>query len=225
MGSRYEKAAADYLRRQGYEILVMNYRNRKGEIDIVARDGDYLCFVEVKYRKDAAAGDPLEAVGWRKQMVICRVADHFLLTHRQWADLQIRFDVVAIQGRDHTSYQCPSLYRLMIEKRNYRSEEGYVLPYLSFSSYEASPYIRHMFTTRQGGVSKDIYACLNLSFTRGDDETGVRENYQGSQGQSGRYRGYRYERPDPHDQCGNWRKTWTRGQVFYIRRITQMWTA
>ena len=61
MGSRYEKEAADYLRRQGYEILVMNYRNRKGEIDIVARDGDYLCFVEVKYRKDAAAGDPLEA--------------------------------------------------------------------------------------------------------------------------------------------------------------------
>ena len=48
MGSRYEKEAADYLRRQGYEILVMNYRNRKGEIDIVARDGDYLCFVEVK---------------------------------------------------------------------------------------------------------------------------------------------------------------------------------
>ena len=61
-----------------------------------ARDGAYLCFVEVKYRKDAAAGDPLEAVGWRKQTVICRVADHFLLTHRQWADLQIRFDVVAI---------------------------------------------------------------------------------------------------------------------------------
>ena len=96
MGSRYEKEAADYLRRQGYEILVMNYRNRKGEMDIVARDGAYLCFVEVKYRKDAAAGDPLEAVGWRKQTVICRVADHFLLTHRQWADLQIRFDVVAI---------------------------------------------------------------------------------------------------------------------------------
>lgn len=44
----------------------MNYRNRKGEIDIVARDGDYLCFVEVKYRKDAAAGDPLEAVGLAK---------------------------------------------------------------------------------------------------------------------------------------------------------------
>lgn len=66
----------------------------------------------------------------------------------------------------------------MIEKRNYRSEEGYVLPYLSFSSYEALPYIRHMFTTREGGVSKDIYASLNLSFTRGDDETAVLENYR-----------------------------------------------
>lgn len=66
----------------------------------------------------------------------------------------------------------------MIETRNYRSEEGYVLPYLSFSSYEALPYIRHMFTTREGGVSKDIYASLNLSFTRGDDETAVLENYR-----------------------------------------------
>ena len=66
----------------------------------------------------------------------------------------------------------------MIETRNYRSEEGYVLPYLSFSSYEALPYIRHMFTTREGGVSKDIYESLNLSFTRGDDETAVLENYQ-----------------------------------------------
>lgn len=66
----------------------------------------------------------------------------------------------------------------MIEKRNYRSEEGYVLPYLSFSSYEALPYIRHMFTTREGGVSKGIYESLNLSFTRGDDETAVLENYR-----------------------------------------------
>ena len=66
----------------------------------------------------------------------------------------------------------------MIETRHYRSEEGYVLPYLSFSSYEALPYIRHMFTTREGGVSKDIYESLNLSFTRGDDETAVLENYR-----------------------------------------------
>lgn len=66
----------------------------------------------------------------------------------------------------------------MIETRNYRSEEGYVLPYLSFSSYEALPYIRHMFTAREGGVSKDIYESLNLSFTRGDDETAVLENYR-----------------------------------------------
>ncbi len=65
----------------------------------------------------------------------------------------------------------------MIEKRNYRSEEGYVLPYLSFSSYEKLPYIRHMFTTREGGVSKGIYESLNLSFTRGDDEAAVLENY------------------------------------------------
>ena len=51
-GSRYEKQAAVYLEQKGYEILEMNFRCRRGEIDLVARDGEYLVFVEVKYRAD-----------------------------------------------------------------------------------------------------------------------------------------------------------------------------
>lgn len=61
MGTAYEKLAGAYLEQQGYEILEYNYRCRMGEIDIVARQGGYLVFVEVKYRADNTAGNPLEA--------------------------------------------------------------------------------------------------------------------------------------------------------------------
>ena len=54
MGTAYEKLAGVYLEQQGYEILEYNYRCRMGEIDIVARQGGYLVFVEVKYRADNA---------------------------------------------------------------------------------------------------------------------------------------------------------------------------
>ena len=90
------------MQEQGYTILEMNYRCRKGEIDIVATDGVYLCFVEVKYRKDAKTGDPLEAVGMRKQQVICYVADYYLLMHQNYYTMQIRFDVIAICGEKLT---------------------------------------------------------------------------------------------------------------------------
>lgn len=51
IGSRYESMAADYLTSQGYEILARNYQNhRRGEIDLVAREGRFLVFIEVKYR-------------------------------------------------------------------------------------------------------------------------------------------------------------------------------
>ena len=55
-GTRYEEKAADFLKQQGYEILEKNYRDRYGQVDIVAREGRYLVFVEVKYRKDISCG-------------------------------------------------------------------------------------------------------------------------------------------------------------------------
>ena len=61
-GAEYEQTAIEYLQRQGVEILEHNYRNRRGEIDIIGKDGDYTVFIEVKYRKDSAAGQPAEAV-------------------------------------------------------------------------------------------------------------------------------------------------------------------
>lgn len=97
-GSLYEKKAAEYLKQCGYQILTMNYRCRIGEIDIVARDGKYLVFVEVKYRTDAREGLPQEAVDYRKQRTICKAADYYCMTHGSYGNTPCRFDVAAVLG-------------------------------------------------------------------------------------------------------------------------------
>lgn len=100
IGASYEKIAADYLKKHGYEILEYNYRNRNGEIDLIAREGEYLCFVEVKYRKNGANGSPFEAVNRKKQKVISKVAKYYLLTHGDSEWTPCRFDVVGITGME-----------------------------------------------------------------------------------------------------------------------------
>ncbi len=99
-GSSYEREAAAYLEDQGYQILQMNYRCRIGEIDIIARDETYLVFVEVKYRRNFSCGMPQEAVGLRKQRVICKVADYYRMTHGCTEATPCRFDVVAVCGQE-----------------------------------------------------------------------------------------------------------------------------
>ncbi|MDD2957984.1 MAG: YraN family protein [Lachnospiraceae bacterium] len=99
LGTEQEKRAVNYLQEQGYEIVEYNYHNRTGEIDIIARDGTYLVFVEVKYRSDIRMGSPLAAVDLRKQRNICRVARHYLMV-RGLPDQPCRFDVVAVEGRN-----------------------------------------------------------------------------------------------------------------------------
>lgn len=96
VGAAYEQEAADYLTEQGYEILERNFRCRLGEIDLIARDGECLVFVEVKYRKGRRKGDPLEAVHQKKQKIIGQVAAYYLLTHPNWEDCPCRFDAVGI---------------------------------------------------------------------------------------------------------------------------------
>ena len=97
-GTRYEEKAADFLKQQGYEILEKNYSDRYGEVDIVAREGRYLVFVEVKYRKDISCGYPEEAVSARKQQRIRHTASWYLYRHGYGEDLPCRFDVVSITG-------------------------------------------------------------------------------------------------------------------------------
>lgn len=99
-GTYYEKEAAKYLEGQGYEILTMNYRCRMGEIDMIAREGEYLVFVEVKYRKSSDDGSPEEAVNDKKQRTISRVASYYLMKEYGRMDVCCRFDVVAILGEE-----------------------------------------------------------------------------------------------------------------------------
>ena len=98
VGAEYEQQAAEYLERKGFRILERNYYTRAGEIDLIARDGTYLVFVEVKYRKDARDGHPLEAVDLRKQGRIRRAARVYLRFHNYGEDTPCRFDVVGILG-------------------------------------------------------------------------------------------------------------------------------
>ena len=69
IGAEYEKKAVALLLEKGYEILEVNYRNRMGEIDIIAKDGKYICFIEVKFRTNSDFGSPLEAVDAKKQKI------------------------------------------------------------------------------------------------------------------------------------------------------------
>ncbi len=97
-GAEYERKTAEYLESLGWKLLERNYRCRTGEIDLIARDGRTLVFVEVKYRRSRAYGNPAEAVDGRKQHTICRVSDYYRMTHGISEDQPCRFDVAAIEG-------------------------------------------------------------------------------------------------------------------------------
>jgi putative endonuclease len=96
LGDRGERMAARFLRRQGMRILMRGYTAHHGEIDLIARDGDTLVFVEVKTRRQ---GVPAEAVTPEKQRRITLAALHFLREHRL-LEQRCRFDIVAIVWPD-----------------------------------------------------------------------------------------------------------------------------
>ncbi len=98
LGQRGEDLAARELARLGYVILARRYRTRLGEIDIVARDGATVVFVEVKARTGEGWGRPAEAVGWRKQQRLVTMAQMYLARHRLGA-VACRFDVVSVLDR------------------------------------------------------------------------------------------------------------------------------
>ena len=95
LGELGETLACDELRRRGYAILERRYRTRYGEIDIVARHGDVLVFVEVKARAGDAFGTGAEAVTEYKQRRVARMAADFL-ARRRLHDRPCRFDVVSV---------------------------------------------------------------------------------------------------------------------------------
>ena len=94
-GNEGERLAARHLRRQGYKILARQYRTALGELDLIARDGACVVFVEVKTRRSTEAGLPVEAVDRNKQAQLTRLALAYLKRHRL-LDSPARFDIVAI---------------------------------------------------------------------------------------------------------------------------------
>jgi len=102
-GAEGEAFAADYLIKNGYRILEQNYRTSLGEIDIIARDGETLVFIEVKARSSARFGAPQLAVDHRKQVKISRVALAYLSRKKGPPGL-CRFDVLALR-KDRSGFK------------------------------------------------------------------------------------------------------------------------
>jgi putative endonuclease len=99
-GQKAETIAVRQLEKAGYEIITRNYRNRIGEIDIVARDGQTLVFVEVKARRTLRYGHPKHALTRAKRRKVSMVALEYLKSTGQ-SSARARFDVVAITAPAH----------------------------------------------------------------------------------------------------------------------------
>lgn len=93
-----EERACEYLRSQGYLIVARNWRWRGGEVDIIAKDGETLVFVEVKARATPRYGHPAEAVGPHKRAKLLSAARAFL--GRDMGKVPVRFDVISLLGNE-----------------------------------------------------------------------------------------------------------------------------
>lgn len=93
-GQRGERIAEAFLEEKGWHVIKKNYRYRRNEVDLIARTGDTLVFVEVKLRQNARFGHPETFVGEAQARRIGEVADHYL--HQTDWEGDIRFDIIAI---------------------------------------------------------------------------------------------------------------------------------
>jgi putative endonuclease len=94
LGKLGEEKAKKYLSMRFYKILETNYRTRAGEIDIIAKDGDCVVFVEVKTRTNDHYGSPCEAVSYYKQKHMVNVAKSYIA--KTGFELECRFDVIEV---------------------------------------------------------------------------------------------------------------------------------
>ena len=99
-GAQAELAAERWLRARGLHTLARNYRCRRGEIDLVMRDGDCVVFVEVRLRSRNDFGGASASVDSAKQRRLIVAAQHFLLSHPQLQSAPCRFDVLAARRAD-----------------------------------------------------------------------------------------------------------------------------
>ena len=110
LGAFGEDAACEYLRRRGYRLLGRNYACRQGEVDIIARKGRYIVFVEVKLRKNADFGAAAEFVTTAKQQRVIFAARRWLAANP--TDLQPRFDVIEVYAPQGLDTKKPEIHHL-----------------------------------------------------------------------------------------------------------------
>jgi len=101
LGSEKEAEACRHLKDAGYTILERNFYCRAGEIDIIAKDKEVLCFIEVKYRGTMSQGGAAAAVTPAKQRAVSKAALFYLMKHNMSTDVAMRFDVVSVDGDDY----------------------------------------------------------------------------------------------------------------------------
>jgi putative endonuclease len=94
LGKQGEEIATAYLLKQGYLILDINWRAGRNEIDIIARDKDFLVIIEVKSRRSDTFMEPEEAVTREKQQALIRAANAYIF--RKNINLETRFDIISI---------------------------------------------------------------------------------------------------------------------------------
>jgi putative endonuclease len=99
LGAKGEEIAVRYLKSRGYRIIERNYRIRLGEIDIIARQGGDLVFVEVKTRSDNLFGSPFDSITAQKQKQLSKVALEYI-GKQGCHDRPARFDVVGIEFQE-----------------------------------------------------------------------------------------------------------------------------
>jgi putative endonuclease len=99
LGKHGEDLACEELEKRGYVILDRRFRTRRGEIDVVAREGGFLVFVEVRARSGSSFGTPFESVTWQKRQRLSQMASAYLCA-RRLSGVPCRFDVVSIIERE-----------------------------------------------------------------------------------------------------------------------------
>lgn len=97
IGKEKERQAVEFLKNKGYLILNRNFRTRFGEVDIVAKDGDTVVFVEVRSKRCVDLGSPEESIGIKKREKLGKVALQFLAGYTDEYSA-VRFDVIAVVG-------------------------------------------------------------------------------------------------------------------------------
>lgn len=103
LGQEGENLAADYLKKNGWEIVEMNYRYRRTEIDLIAKKDGFLVFFEVKARTGTAFGNPEDSVDQKKAEHVIRAAEQYITDH-DWQG-NIRFDIISIIKKGRTELQ------------------------------------------------------------------------------------------------------------------------